>query len=215
MREDKEPADRPLHHGAAPVAARVLGLVLAGGRSSRMGREKALAPLQGRPLLAHVLERFSPQVGAVVLNANGDPARFAAFACPVLPDEVADAGPLAGIVAGLQYAMGEQWEAVATCPSDAPFLPGDLVERLWRGLGHGRAACVRTPAGLEPLFALWRTGALPAAERALDEGRLAVRAVLAEVGCAEVDWPDAAPFANLNTPRDLEMADRLDDGDTR
>jgi molybdopterin-guanine dinucleotide biosynthesis protein A len=213
MREDKEPADRPPAPGASGIASRVLGVVLAGGRSSRMGREKAFAPLRGRPLLAHVLERLSPQVGGVALNANGDPARFSAFPCPVLPDAVADAGPLAGIVAGLRHAAAGPWQAVATCPSDAPFLPPDLVERLWRGVGAEQAACVRTPDGLEPLFALWRTGALAAAERALGGDRLAVRDVLAEVGFAAVDWPDAAPFANLNTPEDLEMAEQRHDAD--
>ncbi len=188
----------------------MLGVVLAGGRSARMGREKAFVPLRGRPLLAHVLERFSPQVGRVALNANGDPARFAAFGCAVLPDEVTDAGPLAGIVAGLRHAAAEQWEAIATCPSDAPCLPLGLVERLWAGLGHGEAVCVRTAAGLEPLFALWRAGTLPTAERALHQGRLAVRDVLAELGFSTVDWPDSAPFANLNTPEELARAERRD-----
>ncbi|MFO1149175.1 MAG: molybdenum cofactor guanylyltransferase MobA [Alsobacter sp.] len=206
MREDKDSADRPSGPQDPAVAARVLGVVLAGGRSTRMGREKAFVPLGGKPLLAHVLAALSPQVGRVAINANGDPSRFSALGCAVFPDEVADAGPLAGIVAGLRHAAAEQWEAVATCPSDAPFLPRDLVERLWRGLGHRQAACVRTPAGLEPLFAVWRAGAWPAAARALREGRLAVRDALADVGFVAVDWPDPAPFANLNTPEELARA---------
>src|SRR5689334_18769900 len=104
----------------------ILGVVIAGGLSSRMGREKALISLAGKPLLAHVLERFRPQVDCVALNANGDPSRFAAFALEVAPDRHADhPGPLAGLAAALHLALSRGYELVATAPSDAPFLPLD------------------------------------------------------------------------------------------
>jgi molybdenum cofactor guanylyltransferase len=111
----------------------IAGVVLAGGRSSRMGVEKALVDFAGRPMLAHVLARFAPQVMALAINANGDPARFAAFGAPVIADLAPDQpGPLAGIAAALAWAQAHGCSRVATVPCDAPFLPRDLVARLAR-----------------------------------------------------------------------------------
>lgn len=187
--------------------AGILGVVLAGGLSSRMGREKAFVTLQGRPLIAHVLDRFGPQVGAVVINANGDAGRFAAFGLEVVPDGRPDlAGPLAGIAAGLRAARERGWSLLATCPSDAPFLPGDAVRRLLDGLGDNQAACLSVGDRLEPLFALWRVTALDCVEDALARGRLAVRAAMAEVGHATVPARAGDDLANLNTPEDLAAA---------
>ena len=187
---------------AGAMADRIMGLVLAGGRSLRMGREKALAPLAGRPLLAHVLDRFTPQVASVVINAQGDATRFDAFRLPVLPDETSDGGPLAGVAVGLRAARARGYAGVATCPSDAPFLPANLVSRLAAGMGEHQVAMASGPDGLEPLFALWRSTALPGVEAALTQRRLAVRDVAAELGLAVVPF-DAGPppgcFANLNT----------------
>jgi molybdopterin-guanine dinucleotide biosynthesis protein A len=197
---------------------RVLGLVLAGGRSLRMGREKALVSVAGQPMLARVLARFAPQVTSVALNANGDPARFAGFRVPVVPDAPGPpAGPLAGIAAGLRLAAERGYALLATCPADAPFLPADLVGRLAGALGHEASAppCMAMaagPEGLEPLFGLWRVDALRHVEKALAEGRFAVREVAAEAGRREVAF-DAGPppgcFANLNTPGDLAAAEAL------
>lgn len=186
----------------APVRP-LLGVVLAGGRSSRMGREKAFVPLRGRPLLAHVLSRLGPQVDWLIINANGDPARFAPFGRPLIPDDPPGLGPLGGIAAGLRYALAGGWPAILTCPADAPDLPADLAARLGTVLGSAGAACAGGPAGLEPLFALWRTDALPAVEAALLEGRLAVREALARVDFATAPFAEAACFANINTPEDM------------
>src|SRR5437660_12244134 len=106
-----------------------LGLLLAGGLSRRMGGgDKALRPLGGQTLLDHVIDRIRPQVAALVLNANGDPARFARFGLPVVPDSIPDfAGPLAGILAGLDWTAVNRPDCayVASVATDAPFLPGD------------------------------------------------------------------------------------------
>src|SRR5579884_3152677 len=113
---------------------KLVGLLLAGGQSRRMGGgDKALRELGGVPLLAHVIERLRPQVDALVLNANGDPARFAAFGLPVVADSVADfAGPLAGVLAGLDWTAAHRPDCpfVVSVATDAPFLPRDLVRRL-------------------------------------------------------------------------------------
>ena len=115
----------------------MIGVVLAGGKSSRMGGgDKALLPLGGRPLLAHVIERLAPQVAEIVLNANDDPGRFAAFGLPHVPDRLAgQMGPLAGIHAGLAWAEANRPESrfVITVAADTPFFPNDLVSRLVRG----------------------------------------------------------------------------------
>ncbi|MCE7897557.1 MAG: molybdenum cofactor guanylyltransferase, partial [Gammaproteobacteria bacterium PRO8] len=116
----------------------VIGIILAGGQSQRMGGgDKCLRPLGGRPLLAHVVERLKPQVDRLALNANGDPARFAAFGLPVIADGVPDfAGPLAGVLAGMEWAAATLPEAhyIVTAPGDGPFLPSDLVRHLVRVL---------------------------------------------------------------------------------
>lgn len=193
----------------------ILGVVIAGGLSSRMGREKALISLAGKPLLAHVLERFRPQVDCVALNANGDPSRFAAFALEVAPDRHADhPGPLAGLAAALHLALSRGYELVATAPSDAPFLPLDAVARLRAGLEPGVDAVVASgPNGLEPLVGLWRIGALDAIESALSEGRRAVHRLLAALPHRVVPFTSAGdgpdPFANLNTPEELREAERM------
>lgn len=188
------------------------GVILAGGLSRRMGREKALAALAGRPLLAHVIDRFAPQVSSLGLNANGDPARFEAFGLPVLPDLGRDTvGPLAGIECALVHAGRLGSDVVAVVPADAPALPPDLVARLTRAFRPGDLAAVAEgPRGPEPLFAMWRTGALGPLREALDAGQRAVRDLLSRIPHAiarfgTADGPD--PFANLNTPEELARAE--------
>ena len=110
----------------------ILGVILAGGQSSRMGGgDKCLLSLGGRPILAHVIDRLRPQVDGLALNANGDPERFAAFGLPVLPDSVGGfPGPLAGVLAGMDWAAGQGAEAIVTAAADTPFFPDDLVRAL-------------------------------------------------------------------------------------
>jgi molybdenum cofactor guanylyltransferase len=191
----------------------ILGLVLAGGRSTRMGAEKAFIALAGRPLIVHVLERLSGQTDKLAINANGDPARFSGLALPVLADDARDigAGPLAGIAAGLAFARTQGCALVATVPCDAPFAPRDLVSRLASELERRGApiSVAEGPRGLEPLCALWRTDLLEALREALASGERSPRRFMEEMGAASVLFSGERagdPFANLNSPADLEAA---------
>ena len=192
------------------AALRTAGVVLAGGRSSRLGVEKALAPLAGRPLVAHVAGRLAPQVDALFLSANGDAARFADLGCAIVADAAPSggAGPLAGVAAALRYAqsLGAAW--LATAPCDTPFLPLDLVARLAAAAEAGGApvAVAASRRGLEPMFALWSTALAPEVEAALAAGEGGPRRLIARLGGAEARFADADAFANLNTPEDLAAA---------
>ncbi|GIX13509.1 MAG: hypothetical protein KatS3mg118_1468 [Paracoccaceae bacterium] len=156
---DRRPGAPPDRRPGAPP---VLGVVLAGGQSRRMGAEKALLPLAGQPLIARVIARLAPQVAELAINANGDPARFADFGVAVLPDPLPDRpGPLAGVLAGLAHARARGIPAIVTVPCDAPFLPADLVARLWTAAEPGGGAALAEASGADgrlrrhPVFALW------------------------------------------------------------
>jgi molybdopterin-guanine dinucleotide biosynthesis protein A len=188
----------------------IAGAILAGGRSSRMGAEKAFVPLAGRPLIAHALERLGPQVACVYINAREDADRFRALGCPVVVDAPGwrGAGPLAGILAALRAAKAQGFAWLATAPCDAPFLPLDFVARLSARIGEGAPAAVAaTSLGLEPMFALWPVGAVERVEAALAAGRASPRSVLAEIGAAETPFAEEESFANLNAPADLAAAE--------
>jgi molybdenum cofactor guanylyltransferase len=199
----------------SPVVA---GVLLAGGQSRRMGGgDKTLRPLGDRPILAHVIERARPQVAALALNANGDPARFRAFGLPVIADSVADfAGPLAGILAGLDWLAEAMPVAthLASFATDAPFLPRDLVVRLVAGLENGGfdVACAASAGRAHPVFALWPLSLRDALRHALcakdirkvDRFTANYRLATVEFTSVPVD-----PFFNANRPEDLEMAERL------
>lgn len=191
---------------------KVLGLILAGGRGQRMGgADKALVRLAGKPLLAHVAARLGPQVAALALSANGDPARFAGFGFPVLADEEA-LGPLAGILAGLRQAAHLGAGAVASVPVDCPFLPDDLVARLVTASGGGvRPVHARSGGRDHPATALWPVTATEPLSAFLSSGaKPRVRDFAALLGAVTVDFPDPRAFDNMNTPQDLTLAeDRL------
>ncbi|WP_101068772.1 molybdenum cofactor guanylyltransferase MobA [Roseovarius salinarum] len=188
-----------------------LGVILAGGRATRMGGgDKALLTLGEGCLLDQVTARLSPQVAGLALNANGDPARFARFGLPVLPDSVAGfPGPLAGVLAGLDWAAGQGAETVVSVAGDTPFFPCDLVPRLLCAAEGMEAplALAATSEGRHPTFGLW-----PVALR--DDLRAALEGGLRKV----VEWTDAHggrtalfneagdPFFNVNTPEDLARA---------
>lgn len=198
--------------GGAPVIA---GVVLAGGRASRMGGgDKALLPLAGRPMLAHVVARLAPQVAALALSANSDPARFAAFGLPVLPDPMpGQPGPLAGILAGLDWAAGLGARAVVSTPVDTPFLPGDLVAKLAAAGDLARPVVVVTPGAgggvdLHPASALWPVACRAALRAALAGGERRVRAFAEAEGCRSVVLA-AEGFRNVNTPAELAAAEAL------
>lgn len=187
---------------------RIAGLILAGGQGRRMGAEKALVALAGRPLVAHVAARLAPQVAALALSANGDPARFAALGLPVLPDLPGEAGegPLAGLRAGLDWAARAGAEALITVATDTPFLPTDLVERLAAASGGARASHAVSGGRAHYTAAFWPRARTAAIAERFAAGERRLRACLEDaVEVAFAGDPD--PFANLNTPEDLARAE--------
>lgn len=201
----------------------VAGIILAGGLSRRMGGgDKALAPLAGRTLLDRVIDRLTPQVEALALNANGDSARFGAVALPVVPDTVPGfAGPLAGLLAGLEWAAAEtpcRW--LLTVAADTPFFPNDLASRLLAATeGHpGAIAVARSEGVRHPTFALWPLElAEPLRHALVEEGARRVSAFIDANAYVDVDFTPLSladgtavdPFFNINTPQDLAEAERL------
>lgn len=196
----------------------IAGVLLAGGQSRRMGGgDKCLRDLGGRPLLARIIERAAPQIGPLMLNANGDPARFVEFGLPVMDDVVGDyAGPLAGVLTGLEWAAehapGCDWVASFAC--DAPFLPLDLVERLFVGVAEGQAdmACARSNGRDQPVFGLWPVRLAGDLRRAVvDEDIRKVDIWTARYRLAHVDFDDGEldPFFNVNRPDDFARAETI------
>jgi molybdopterin-guanine dinucleotide biosynthesis protein A len=188
----------------------VAGVVLAGGQSSRMGAEKAFVSLCGRPLIAHVLERFRPQVAEVYLNAREGADRFRALGCAIVVDPPGrqGAGPLAGVCAALRTAAAHGFAWLATAPCDTPFLPMDVVAKLRAEIAAGAPAAVAVSSrGLEPMFALWPTDAVERVETALAAGRASPRSLFAEIGAAERRFAGDESFANVNTPAELAAAE--------
>jgi molybdenum cofactor guanylyltransferase len=198
------------------AASGVLGLLLAGGQSRRMGGgDKALRLLAGRTILDRVIERARPQVRALLLNANGDLQRFAATGLPVRADALEGyAGPLAGVLTGLQWAA-EAWPGcpyLASFACDAPFLPEDLVRRLLAALCEEGAdmACARSRGRSHPVFGLWPVALASDLRRALvEEGLRKVDLWTARYKLAEVEFEGGAidPFFNANRPEDLATAE--------
>jgi molybdopterin-guanine dinucleotide biosynthesis protein A len=196
----------------------ILGLVLAGGLARRMGGgDKARIRIGDKTILERVLMRLKPQSAGIILNANGDPARFADTGLPVVPDSVPDfAGPLAGILAGLDWAAAHA-PAIAdlvSVPGDCPFLPGDLVARLSaaRQAAGQPLACARSGEWRHPVVGLWPVALRDDLRKALfEEGLHKIEAWTARHGVAIADWPTAPvdPFFNVNTPEDAAEAERI------
>ena len=208
-----ERGDAPQLRAAFP--APVLAVVLAGGLGRRMGGiDKPLALLGGRPLLRHILDRLAPQVAGLALNANGEPDRFRAFGLPVLPDSLPDRpGPLAGILAALDWAAAAGAGHVLTVPGDAPFLPGDLAARLAEQVAAGAPAAIAISAGRRhPTAGLWPVAARDDLRRALvHDGLRRVDDWASALGAVPVAFAVGAldPFFNINSPDDLAEAERL------
>jgi molybdopterin-guanine dinucleotide biosynthesis protein A len=195
-----------------------LGLVLAGGLARRMGGgDKARIKIGGRTILARVLDCVAPQCERVIINANGDPARFADTGLPVVADSVPDfAGPLAGILAGLDWAAANapQIEWLLSVPGDCPFLPQDLLVRLHqaRVAAGTPLACARSGEWRHPVVALWPVALREDLRRALTgEGLHKIEIWTARHGIAIADWPELPvdPFFNVNTPEDAARAETL------
>ena len=195
-----------------------LGLVLAGGLARRMGGgDKPRTSIGGTTILSRVLERMKPQCTRLILNANGDPARFADTGLPVIPDDVPDfAGPLAGLLAGLDWAAVHAPEVayVASVPGDCPFLPRDLVTRLHqaRAASGQPLACARSGEWRHPVVGVWPVALRADLRHALTKEDLRkIELWTARHGVALADWPAAPvdPFFNVNTPEDAAAAERL------
>jgi molybdenum cofactor guanylyltransferase len=194
------------------------GLVLAGGLARRMGGgDKALIRIGNETILERTLAHFAPQVSGVVLNANGDPARFAASSLPVVADSVPDfAGPLAGILAGLDWVAAKKpgLEWVVSVPGDCPFLPRDLVAKLHEAREReGKTlACAHSGDWRHPVVGLWQVGLREDLRRAVTvEDLRKIEVWTARHGVALADWPiePVDPFFNVNTPEDVERATML------
>jgi molybdopterin-guanine dinucleotide biosynthesis protein A len=200
------------------AAAGLIGVVVAGGRGTRMGgSDKALLPIAGRPMLAYVLDRLAPQVDHVVINAGGDPDRFADFGLPVVADDLESGrGPLAGVVAAMRWAAERDGSAphVLTVPCDTPFLPRDLVSALRSALRRSAAeiACAASAGRTHPLCALWPVALASRLAAALDQNpSLGVARWMYQNRVVEVTFPVETidPFLNVNSPEDLRRAEEL------
>lgn len=185
--------------------AGITGVVLAGGMGRRMGGvDKGLQSLRGRPMAAWVVERLQPQVGTLIINANQNLDRYAEFGCPVVPDQIPDfAGPLAGLHAALSAASTP---LVATAPCDSPFLPEDLVFRLFSALTAAGAelAVARTFDQPHPVFCLCQREVLPHLTEFLESGGRKIDRWYATLKIVEVAFDDVADaFENINTRDEL------------
>ena len=184
----------------------LVALVLAGGQASRMGGgDKPLLDLGGQSLLARILARLAGETSRIAISANGDPARFAAFCRPVVPDGAfLGHGPLAGVLAGLDWAAEQGGHTLLTVPGDTPFIPPGLAAAL------APAPCCAASAGhLHPLVALWPVAVRPVLRAVLaSPGSRSVRKFSTSIGMRMVDFPLCRwdPFMNLNDAADLAMA---------
>jgi molybdopterin-guanine dinucleotide biosynthesis protein A len=189
----------------------ILGVLLAGGRATRMGGgDKGLRELGGITIMARAIARLRPQVADMVINANGDPARLAPFGLPVVTDDVPGfAGPLAGILAGLDAAGARGMAWVVSVPTDCPFLPPDLVARLMAARTRAGLACAASGGQTHPVVGLWPTALRADLRHGLTEERIfRIDRWTARhgVGVAEFAATPWDPFMNVNAPEDLAAA---------
>ena len=193
-------------------------ILLAGGLARRMGGgDKPMRTIGGRTILERVIARLKPQCDGLILNANGDPARFAGFGLPVIPDSVADfPGPLAGVLAGLDWAAANRPEVswVLSAAADCPFLPRDLVKRLHRARAEENAqlAAAASDGQSHPVIGLWSVALREELRHALVvEDVRKIDRWTARYRLATVTWPTAPldPFFNANSMDDIAEAERL------
>lgn len=205
------------------------GVILAGGRARRMmpdnprGGDKALVSLGGEPLIAHVVRRVAPQVSRLLINANGDHSRFSAFGRPVIADAVEDCGPLAGILAAMDWALANApaCSSLLSVSTDTPFLPKDLLQTL-RDASPKQASPTLAPAiamsagRSHPVVGLWPLALRDTLQRTLDEGRLSVEKFATSVQAIAVPFTlrtignlTLDPFFNANTPGELAQAEDI------
>ena len=197
----------------------VVGIVLAGGQARRMGGgDKCLLEIGGETLLSRAIDRLSPQVSELVINANGDETRFASFDPPVVKDTIEGfVGPLAGVLAGMRWAQAHAPDVpyIITAASDTPFFPRDLAQRLLFGAGNDRLSIVLAASNgrVHPVFGLWSVALADDLEKALNSGLRKILdwtdmhnmvEVVFETDAAQID-----PFFNVNRPEDLAEAELI------
>jgi molybdenum cofactor guanylyltransferase len=192
----------------------IIGAIIAGGHSSRMGgREKAFLVLDSKPVILHVIEKFEPQVDQLVINANGEPARFVEFGLDVVPDVLKHlTTPLAGIHAALQFAKDIGGDVLVTVPSDTPFLPFDLATKLLENTMASGAAIAASGGQEHYIIGAWKTELLDDLGRAIaKDGLFRVKNWAHRALAQKVEWPVEAhdPFFNVNTPEDLLRAQQI------
>jgi molybdenum cofactor guanylyltransferase len=196
-------------------SAHITGLILAGGRGSRMGHvDKGLQPFRGAPMVAHVLRRLGAQTGSLAINANQNLDAYAAFGVPVWADDLQGfEGPLAGLETGLRRCTTD---LLVTAPCDSPFLPDDLVQRLQQAMhdsGADLALAETEEAGDDgtlriqphPVFVLMKTAALPQLSAYLASGGRRMDGWYPAIKVARVRFDDAGAFRNINTLRELQQ----------
>ena len=195
-----------------------LGVILAGGQATRMGGgDKGLLRLGQGTLLSSVIDRLEPQVAGLALNANGDATRFANLGLPVLPDSIEGfAGPLAGVLAGLDWAAEQGAEMIVTAAADTPFFPCDLVPRLLLAadsMAHPLALAatpdVKRGTARHPTFGLWPVALRDDLRAAMQDGLRKVVLWTEKHDGREALFPDEAAFFNVNTPEDLTKAEAM------
>ncbi|NBR90412.1 MAG: molybdenum cofactor guanylyltransferase MobA [Rhodobacteraceae bacterium] len=199
------------------MTERIAGVILAGGKATRMGGgDKGMREIGGRRLIDHVIERLTPQVSAIVLNANGDPARFGEFGFPVLPDSLPDyPGPLAGVLAALDWAAEHNVSRVVSVAADTPFFPHDLVGGLKKAAGPAGLALAAGPdetgrVQRQPTFGLWPVALRHDLRVALEGGLRKIVLWTDQHKAGQAVFSAAHdPFFNVNTPEDLAAAEAI------
>lgn len=193
---------------------KVIGAIIAGGQSRRMGgREKAFLELDSKPVILHVIEQFEPQVEQLVINANGEPARFSAIGLEVVPDVLTSlTTPLAGFHAALQFAKSVGADVLVTVPSDTPFLPFDLAAKLLENSMANGAAIASSGGQDHYIIGAWNKELLDDLERGIaNDGLFRVKDWAQRASAQKVEWPVEPydPFFNVNTPEDLLRAEQI------
>jgi molybdopterin-guanine dinucleotide biosynthesis protein A len=192
----------------------IIGAIIAGGQSLRMGgREKAFLELDSKPIILHVIEQFEPQVDQLVINANGDAARFSEFGLEVVPDVLATlTTPLAGLHAALRFTKSADADVLMTVPSDTPFLPFDLAAKLLEKTMASGAAIAASGGQEHYIIGAWKTELLDDLDFAIAKDNLfRVKDWAHRVSALKVEWPVEPydPFFNMNTPEDLLRAQHI------
>ena len=188
-----------------------LGVILAGGQATRMGGgDKGLLRLGSGTILDSVIARVEPQVAGLALNANGDATRFDRLGLPVIADSIDGfAGPLSGVLAGLDWAATQGATHVVSAAADTPFLPCDLVPQLLMAGGDAGLALAASPSGRQPTFGLWPVALREDLRTALQGGLRKVVQWTQAHGAGTAEFPDDAAFFNVNTPQDLAQAEAM------